>query len=75
MGAKLHVHPKEPSENGKSGEICEFAVPLNVLLGLPTTQTAESEGLAGLRYLNIISAQITGVPVSYVGVGETFGSQ
>ena len=44
-----------------------------MLLSQHITQTAESEGLAGLKFLSITSAQITGVPIRYEDMEETLG--
>lgn len=53
-------NPREPRENEKLGETCKFSALLNAFLNLHTAHVAEDRNLTGLRYVNIISAQISG---------------
>lgn len=60
-------NPREPRENEKLGETCKFSALLNAFLNLHTAHVAEDRNLTGLRYVNIISAQISGWQWNYTG--------
>lgn len=51
--------PGSPEKTEKLGETCKFSALLNAFLNLHTAHVAEDRNLTGLRYVNIISAQIS----------------